>query len=173
LQALSELKKDQVALLYWTGAAWGSAISLATYRPEILVDLPLVRTIFDRVLELDESYARGAVHEVLITLDSLPESMGGSKDRARQHFERAVELSNGMSAGPFLSFAANSAIPSQDPVEFRRLLDQALEVDPDAELSYRLANLIAQRRARFLLEHIADYFLDYEPINEPSDNENL
>jgi len=163
---LSDLKKEDVALLYWTGAAWGSAISLGTDRPEILVDLPLVRRIFDRVLELDESYARGAVHEVLITLDSLPVSMGGSKDRARQHFERAVELTDGKSAGPYLSFAANSAIPSQDLAEFRRLLDQALEVDPDSEPSYRLANLIAQRRARFLLEHIADYFLDFEPPDE-------
>ena len=165
-EVLSQLKIGDVALLYWTGAAWGSAISLATDRPEILVDLPLVRNIFDRVLELDESFAQGGVHEVLITLDSLPVSMGGSKDRARRHFERAVELSNGVSAGPFLSFAENYAISSQDLNEFRRLLGLALEVDPDLEPSYRLENIISQRRARFLLDHIADYFFEYEPLEE-------
>ena len=165
-EALSPAKMEDVGLLYWTGAAWGSAISLATDRPEILVDLPLVREIFDRVLELDESFARGGVHEVLITLDSLPVSMGGSKDRARQHFERAVELSNGESAGPYVSFAENYAISSQDIDEFKKLLDQALEVDPDSEPSYRLENIISQRRARFLLEHIADYFFDFEPLDE-------
>lgn len=169
IAVLSQVKKEDVDLLYWTGAAWGSAISLAMDRPEILIDLPLVRRIFDRVLELDESYARGAVHQALITLDSLPMSMGGSKDRARQHFERAVELSNGKSAGPYLSFAANAAIPSQDIDEFRRLLDRALAVDPDSEPSYRLENLISQRRARFLLEHIADYFLEFEPL-DPGDS---
>jgi predicted anti-sigma-YlaC factor YlaD len=165
-EVLSKIRQDDVALLYWSGAAWGAAISLGKDRPEILVDLPLVREIFDRILELDESFERGAVHEVLITLDSLPVSMGGSKDRARQHFERAVELSSGKSAGPYLSFAVKAAIPDQDLDAFRRLLDQALEVDPDSEPSYRLANLIAQRRAKFLLEHAADYFLDFEPSEE-------
>jgi hypothetical protein len=37
-------------------------------------------------------------------------------------------------------------------------------VDPDEEDGLRLLNLIAQRRARFLLDHVDDLFL--EPIAE-------
>jgi predicted anti-sigma-YlaC factor YlaD len=54
------------------------------------------------------------------------------------------------------------SVPAQDLEEFRELLDRALAVDPDAVPSARLANLIAQKRARFLLHHVEDYFLDVD-----------
>ena len=48
----------------------------------------------------------------------------------------------------------------QDREQFEQLLEQALAVDPDEEPRLRLANLIAQRRARFLLEHVDDLIAD-------------
>ena len=50
-------------------------------------------TLFlERALAIDERYASGAIHEVLITLDGMSPTMGGNAARARAHFERAVEL---------------------------------------------------------------------------------
>ena len=77
-------------MLYWTAAAWGSAIALGKDRPEMLADLPAIRALMERGLALDEGYEGGAIHEALILLDALPESMGGSEARARRHFARAV-----------------------------------------------------------------------------------
>ena len=54
-------------------------------------------------------------------------------------------------------------MPAQNAVEFRWLLEKALEVDPDADLDNRLANLVAQRRARWLLKHIDELFLETAP----------
>jgi predicted anti-sigma-YlaC factor YlaD len=45
-------------------------------------------------------------------------------------------------------------------------LEKALAVDPDADPGNRLANLVAQRRARWLLKHIDDLFLGIEPKQE-------
>lgn len=159
-EAVAELGPKDVELLYWTGASWGAAIGLGLDRPELTVDLPAVRALMERVLELDEAFQSGAAHEAMIALDAVPRSMGGSPERAREHFERAVELSAGRRAGPYLAFARSVTVPTQDVEAFRDALGKALAVDPDAEPSVRLANLIAQRQARFLLDHVEDYFLD-------------
>ncbi len=54
-------------------------------------------------------------------------------------------------------------MPAQDADEFRRLLEQALEIDPDAAPGMRLANLIAQRQACELLRRAEEYFFAVEP----------
>ena len=83
-------------------------------------------------------------------------------ERAREHFERSLELSDGKSAGPYLILAANVSVANQDREEFERLLGLALSIDPDEDTSLRLQNLIVQRRARYLLEHVDDLILDLE-----------
>jgi predicted anti-sigma-YlaC factor YlaD len=67
-----------------------------------------------------------------------------------------------MSAGLFVAYADAVAVPQQDVDRFRSLIAQALEVDPDEREETRLANLVAQRRARSLLRRIDDLFLDAE-----------
>lgn len=157
--AVADASVREVAALFWTGAAWGGAVSAGRDRPAIVADLPAVQALMRRVLELDESFDGGAVEEMMIVLEGLPEVMGGSPERARMHFERAVELSGGRSASPYVTLAQSVSIGEQDRQEFRSLLDRALRVDPDAEPSLRLVNLIVQKRARYLLEHTDDLFL--------------
>jgi predicted anti-sigma-YlaC factor YlaD len=101
----------------------------------------------------------GAIHEMMITLESLPESMGGSPDRARQHFERAIALSSGNAAGPYLSYAIGVLGPLQDREQFVGMLNEAMAIDPDKEPGLRLANIITQQYARYLLDHLDDVFL--------------
>ena len=60
-------------------------------------------------------------------------------------------LSGGMQAAPYVALAEAVALPQQDRAQFKLLLEQALAVDVDARPQYRLANLIMQRRARWLL----------------------
>ena len=81
----------------------------------------------------------------------------------RGHFERSLALSGGVRASLFVSFAENACVPAQNKAEFQALLEKALAVDPDADLDNRLANLVAQRRARWLLNHIDDLFLETAP----------
>ncbi|MBP1624522.1 MAG: hypothetical protein H6Q07_2542, partial [Acidobacteria bacterium] len=73
--------------------------------------------------------------------------------------ERAMQLSGGYQAGPLVSLAESVSIARQDRREFQSLLEQALAVDVNAKLEYRLANLLMQRRARWLLSRIDELFL--------------
>lgn len=154
-----------VSLIFWTGAAWGGAIAIGMDRPDLVADFPAVRALMTRALELDEAYDHGSIHGVLITLNSLPESLGGSPEQARHHFERAVELSQGLSVGPYVSLAESVVVAEQNWQEFRDLLETALAIDPDQAPSIRLLNVIGQRRAQWLLDRIDYYFIDY-PVED-------
>lgn len=100
----------------------------------------------------------GAIHEVMITLESLPADMGGSRERAAMHYQRALELTGGNSAGPHVSYALGVLLPQQKRDEFASIVNKALQVDVDREPRFRLANILAQRYARYLLERLDDLF---------------
>ncbi|MEE2636707.1 MAG: TRAP transporter TatT component family protein [Acidobacteriota bacterium] len=158
--ALADTEVEDVEVLFLLSAAWGLAISNALDRPELVADLPAVRALLERALELDEDYERGSIHGALITVESLPEPLGGSPERAREHFERAVELSDGLDVAPYVTFALGVTVPAEDRAEFERLLEQALAIDPDDDLSLRLLNVVNQRRAQLLLDRVDDLFFE-------------
>ena len=81
-------------------------------------------------------------------------------ERARRHLERAVTLSGGKRAAPYVSFAETVSVGAQDRAEFGELLKKALAVDPDAVPELRLANTVAQRRAAWLLARADELFLE-------------
>ncbi len=150
---------EDVPLLYWLGASWLAAISNAREDPELIGELPLAAACLHRALELDEDWDRGAIHDVLISLEpSLP--MPGGVQRAEEHFARAVELSGGVKASPYVSLATSICIKAQDRQRFESLLGQALDVDLEASPNDRMANTYAQRKALFLLDHVDDLFLE-------------
>ena len=151
---------EDVEVLFLLSAAWGLAISNALDRQELVADLPAVRALLARALELDEDHERGSIHAALLALEALPPYLGGSPERAREHFERAVELSDGLDAAPFVAFAAGVSVPAENRAEFRELLEQALAIDPNEDTSLRLLNLVNQKRAQALLDHIDDLFFD-------------
>ncbi len=144
--------------LYWLGASWGSAIAVGVDQPDLVADFPVVRTLMEKALTIDEDYADGAIHEVFITLDGMSPSMGGDAARARQHFERAVELSKGRSASAYVAMAASVSQPAQNRQEFDEMLEKALAVNPDEVPDIRLATLIAQKRARILQSRVDELF---------------
>ena len=149
-----------VPLLYWTGVSWAAAISLSKDKPDMIAELPYVEAMMERALTLDEAFDYGAIHTYFITYEM--GRSGGTGDpvaRARQHFERAVALSGHQQAAPMVSFAEAVCVQKQDLKGFESLLKQALAIDPDARPEWRLANLIMQRRAKWLLSRTDELFL--------------
>ena len=158
--ALAKTDRDDVDLLYWFAAAQAGALSANKGDAELIAELPTAGAVMQRVLELDESYGAGAAHEFFVSYEA--SRPGGSVARAREHFARARELANGERASIFVALAENVSVQQQDLAEFQSLLDQALAVDADRAPQNRLTNVLAQRRAQWLREHAADFFLDAE-----------
>jgi predicted anti-sigma-YlaC factor YlaD len=159
--AVALAKKEDVPLLYWAAASWGAAISISKDDPELVADQVIVEALIDRAFALDETFEHGAVHGFLISYEGARQGAAGdAAARARRHFHRAVELTHGQLAGPYVSLAENVSVSAQNRKEFESLLRRALEINPDEKPEWRLANLIMQRRARWLLGRADELFAD-------------
>jgi len=162
VQAAGTASLKDVPLLYWTGAAWSLAVAASSGDPAMMVDLPRCEALLRRALELKEDYDAGALHEYFIAFEGgRPAAMGGSVERARRHFARAMELAAGRKVSPLVTLAESVAVGVQDRREFLALLEQALAVDVRALApEYRQANLAAQRRAAWLKGRVDELFLE-------------
>ena len=159
--AVRDAVKGDVPLLYWTAASWASAIAVSKDNPRLIAEQPTVEALIDRALELDPDFDFGAIHGFLISYEPARQGVAGDPlARSRAHFNRAVELTHGQLASPFVSLAETVSVQTQDRAEFESLLKRALAVDPDARPAWRLQNLIVQRRARWLLAREEYLFAD-------------
>jgi predicted anti-sigma-YlaC factor YlaD len=153
-----------VPLLYWTAVSWAAAVSLSKDNPDLIGDMPIVAAMMDRALVLEEAFDDGAIHTYLITYEmSRPGGTGDPAARSRQHFERALALTQGLQAGPMVSYAEAVCVQKQDQKQFETLLQQALAINPDVKPEWRLANLVMQRRAKWLQSRTDQLFLRPSP----------
>jgi len=158
--AVRKTGPKDVPSLYWTAVSWGAAISVSKDDPEMISDQPIVEALIDRALELNPDYDSGAIHNFLITYESVRRTASGDfVPRSRKHFERAVELTAGQSAAPYVALATTVSVSQQNYEEFESLLQKALAVNPDARPEWRLTNLVMQRRARWLLSREDELFV--------------
>jgi predicted anti-sigma-YlaC factor YlaD len=162
--AVSMAEVKDVSFLYWTALSWAAAVSLSKDNPALIGEMPMVEALMQRALALNEAFDHGAIHTYFITYEmSRPGGTGDPAARSRQHFERAVALSGGQQAGPMVSFAEAVCVQKQDLKQFESLLNQALAINPDTKPEWRLANLIMQRRAKWLLARTDQLFLRAGP----------
>lgn len=156
--ALATTEKEDVPFLYWGGASWAGALSAAKDDLDLIAELSIAGAMVGRVLELDEGYEHGAAHEFFISYEgSRP---GGNREKARAHYQRALNLSNGQKASVHLALAEAVVVKEQDLSEFNELIDAALAVDADEVAELRLANTLAHQRAVWLQSRVPDLFLE-------------
>jgi len=156
---LSKCKKTDAGLLYWTVAGGLSAYSIDILDYELSNRLPEWSAMILRAYELDPDFNSGALDEFFIIFyASMPEAMGGSVELAEQHFKKAIEKTNGNSAGAYVSFAQLICIPADDYDTFEDCLQKAIAIDPNIDASTRLVNIINQQKARWLLENAWRHF---------------
>lgn len=153
---LAKTKKSDVGALYWAGAAWGSAIANSKDDMELVGQLPQVAALMTRALEVDESYGEGSIHEFFITYAASQ----NDKKAAKEHFERAVQLSHEKKMSTLVTYAEAICVDAQDKKEFTRLLEKVIAFDVDSDLDHRLVNVLAQRRAKWLMSRVADLFAE-------------
>jgi len=158
--ALAKMTKKHVPTLYWTSSAWAAAFAINKADSELSADQLLMEKLMRRALALDEGWDMGAIHDFLISWEGGHSSAGGSYEKARGHFERAVALSKGLRASPFVSFAEVVSVGTQNKKEFQETLNTALKIDVNTAPDQRLANIVMQKRASWLLAHVAELFIE-------------
>lgn len=156
--AVASLKKEDVPLVYWTAASWALAIAAGKEDVSLVAELPAPGALASRALALDESFDEGALHEFFIPWEVARGTGDDAFRRAKEHLDRALALSKGGRLGAIVSYAEAVSVAKQDRAEFVRLLEGVTNADAAADRGHRLANVLAQRRARLLLAHADDLF---------------
>lgn len=157
---VSKTTKEDLDLLYWTGMSWMGAFTTETFDMSIKVHVDKAVLMLERVLELDEKYGNGTIHDFFISFrGGMLESLGGNKEEARKHFLRSIELSEGKRAGPYVSLASTVSVGEQNHEEFKDLLEKALAINPEEDPENTLINVISQIKADWLLRNLENFFL--------------
>jgi predicted anti-sigma-YlaC factor YlaD len=158
--ALAGTKKEHVPLLYWTAMGWAGAMSLKVNDSDVTADQPIVEALARRALELEPCWGLGSIHEFFVSWEAGRSSVGGSVDRARDHYEKALACAGGRRAFPYLTWAESVSVAKQDKAQFQELLEKALAIDVSRPDDQRLANLLAQKRARWQLGRLDELFIE-------------
>jgi tetratricopeptide (TPR) repeat protein len=157
--ALEKCGKQDVPALYWTASSWLAWIGLNIGNPEAMMDLPKVEAMLQRVIELDETYYYGTTHSMLGSLYAAPpKAMGGNQEKAKLHFQRAFELSKSKLLVVHLMYAKFYAVQIQDKALFVKTLSEIIATPVDSFPERNLANEVAKRKAKDLLEKVDTLF---------------
>ena len=112
-----------------------------------------------RALALDEGYERGSIHDFFISYEAGRRPWAAPSTRPGEHFERALAISERPPGLALRELRGDGLGGGPGPPGVRAPSEQALAVDPDRAPEERLANLVAQRRARWLLSRADELFV--------------
>jgi hypothetical protein len=157
-QMVGRMTKDDVPALYSLGAAWAALIRAKKDDWNAIADIPKVMLTMTQVIALDETYEQGGAHLYLGVFNTLiPPALGGKPEVGRDHFERAMSITQGKNLMAMVLYAKHYARLVFDRDRHDSLLTEVLKKDPKVS-GYVLINTVAQKEARALLKSGDDYF---------------
>lgn len=162
-EAMAPFGRKDVDLLYWTALGWLAAFSVDPFDMTLGQTVPQTRAMIERVAELEPGYGRGALDSFYVGYyGSLPDYLGGDPAQARGHFVRAQAQAGKTDTSSLLALATTVCVKEQNAAEFKDLLGRVLAFDPESHPANRLVNTLNRRKARWLLDHIDDFFIEVE-----------
>ncbi|MDK2779095.1 MAG: TRAP transporter TatT component family protein [Pseudomonadota bacterium] len=149
---------DDLPVFYAMAVAWAGWIQANSDDWNAIAQLSKVKTIMEWVATLDPAYDHATVQVYLGVLETqLPPTLGGKPELGREYFENAIRLSDGHNLMAKVLYAKQYARLMFDQELHDRLLQEALQADPQSE-GLTLINRLAQKQAKNLLAGSADYF---------------
>ncbi len=157
-QSLKGFDLKDVPVLFALGSAWAGWLQAHSADWNAVAELPRIKAIITRVLELDPNYNNGDAYLYMAVMQSfLPPAMGGKPELARKNFEKAIEISDGSNLMAKLLYAEKYARLVFDKELHDKLLNEVINAKVENDES-TLINSIAQHKAGFLLAQSSDYF---------------
>ena len=156
---LETLGADHLPGLYWMGQCWAGWLMLNLDNLQALVAISKVEAILQRALVLDESYHYGGPHLLLGAFyGGRSKLLGGNPDKARNHFEQSLNLTERKFLMAQVFYAKTYAVQMQDSSLFKKLLAEVMGSPADILPEQQLANTVAKQKAQKLLESVDDLF---------------
>ena len=164
-KAIDEILKkftiEDIETLYWAGVASLAVFAIEPLNTETSHLVYSGKAMLEKVCELNDSFNDGVAWEVLAKFYiGAPESLGGGEEKAKVAYNKALELSKGMSASIYVTYASSFCIPKQDSAGFDGAIEKALSIDPSLQPENRLMITLSQNYARYLKAHKNDFILE-------------
>ncbi|MCG8570233.1 MAG: TRAP transporter TatT component family protein [Spirochaetes bacterium] len=158
---LSSVKEKDIDYVFWAAYSWALAIMDDLDSMDSFIELPIAKSLIDRVYELDSGFYYGAPHLFYgIFYGAYPEAFGGDLTKAQEEFEKALEYSEGKLLMTKLFYADFYFKPKLDKEGYVQIMNEVIETDVDLHPETRLMNLIAQEQAKTRLEEVDMTFFD-------------
>jgi len=159
-RVLHRLGKKELEPLFWITVSWNAWINLNLDKPGALAQLHASQALLDRVMEIDASYFQGLPHILMgVSLSARPPMLGGNVKQAKEHFEKALQLSHGKFFLAQYYFARYYAVRVQDKALFLRLTGEIEKMNPEELRDVCLINSVTQHRVKQLREMMDEFFL--------------
>ena len=157
-----QFKINDVSDLYWLAAAYGGAIKSSRGNPFDVVNLPVVKKMLITAIALDPKWGKGALYSAMMSYtSSRPDLFGDALiDSVSSFYEKALIASDSLDASLFVSYAELIDKKFQDRDAFEQKLDIVLNMDVEKDKDFRLSNIIAQERAKWLLSKTDEIFFE-------------
>lgn len=156
---LAGLETKDTARLFWSGYGWGTWIRYQEGSPASLADLTRVEQIMRRVIELDETFYHGGAHLFLgAYYGAKPAMLGGRPEESREHFEKALAISNREYLPIQVAYARIYAKMTYNRDLYIKMLREVLDFQLEKRPDIALANQAAKRMAGRLLQQVDLYF---------------
>jgi len=157
--AVAKTKPKDGPAVFWTASCWASWIVASSGSVDALADLPKVIVLVERAREIDETYQHGGPHLFLgVYHAARPKQIGGSPEKAKEHFEKAIEIAGDDYLIARVYFARFYGRQVFDQELHDRVLKEVLAAEIDEESDMALLNTVAKARAKRLLDESEDFF---------------
>jgi hypothetical protein len=156
-QVMPAFGRDDVETLFWAAFAWGEYINLNRNNVSVIADLPKVKVMMERVIELNDKYFYGLPHLFMIVYYSMPKMFGGDYDKAKKEYETMQEISGGKFILADFFMARYYAVQVQDRKLFDELIGKVESAD-DGIITEKLFTQVAKKKAAVLKLKAGDLF---------------
>lgn len=160
--AVIDLKKEDVSDMYWLAASIGGSVSSSRGDPFELINLPYVGRLLNKCIKIYPEWNNGSLYSAMMSFatsrSDLSEQM--LRDSVDFYFNKAISYSNGMDAGPYLTYAESIHKTFQERKDFVDKLNYVMEMDVVRNSDYEMGNLVSKSRAKWLLSKTDEYFLE-------------
>jgi len=157
---INAIGEGDLEALFWTAMAWNAWINLNLDKTAALGQLSTAQSCVKRALEIKPDYFYGAPYILMgSVLAAMPAQLGGDETRARECFEKAIQLSDGKFLLAHYYFARYYAVRVQNKDLFLKLINEIQNASSDNLNEVCLINAVMKQKSKRLLEMSEDLFL--------------
>ena len=152
--------EEDLEALFWTAMSWNAWINLNLDKPAALGQLSPAHACLERVMELNPEYFHGTPYILMGSIHAaMPGPLGGDETKARECFEKALQLSNGRFFLAHYYFARYYAVRVQDKGLFLKIIADVDSLPADGLKDACLINAVMKQKIKCLRKMSEELFL--------------